>query len=135
MTTRAPDEQAGPAGRINIMQTWQILALALGPAGYGLGYGVPWVIDKVREPFRNPRRFAGPVVDRRTFRLVQRRVHRLVELEEWTRAHAGALALCVWLRQKRHEGSAGHRKRMNEALTTWTRLAAEYDPRAELADR
>lgn len=116
------------------MQTLQIFALALGPAGYGLGYGVPWLIDKIREPFRDPRRPAGVVVDRRTYRLVQRRVHRLVELEEWTQAREGALALCAWLRQKRHEGSRRHRERMNEALVKWTRLAAEYDPRAELPE-
>ncbi|MFC9250637.1 hypothetical protein [Amycolatopsis thailandensis] len=117
------------------MQSWQIIALAAGPAAYGIGYFGPWLFDKIREPFRDPRRPAGPVVDRRTYRLVQRRVARLVELEEWNRAQAGAHSLCAWLRQKRHEGSPRNRERMNAALATWTRLAAEYDPKAELVSK
>jgi hypothetical protein len=94
-----------------------------------VGAAIAW--DKLREPFRDPRTPCA-VVDMRTFRAAQRRVERLVAMEEWTTAYAGATAICIWLRSERHYGSRRRQQRLAAELERWTARKTEYNPAAAL---
>jgi hypothetical protein len=65
---------------------------------------------------------------RRTYRDAVRRVDRLVDVEDWTRAHAAAVAICTWLGSERHYGRARRRAWMTEDLARWTARAREMRP-------
>lgn len=94
-----------------------------------VGTAIAW--DKLREPFRDPRTPCA-VVDERTFRVARRRIERLVAIEEWTAAYAGATAICIWLKSERHFGSRRRQQRLAAELERWTARKTEYSPTATL---
>lgn len=110
-----------------------VLAL-LGPAGIGLVLGVVILIDRLREPHRDPRR-PCVVVDRRTFRDARRRVEKLAAAGDFSRAWAGCVAICTWLKSERHYGNARRRAWFAEQLATWTAQRAEFNPLATASDQ
>jgi hypothetical protein len=73
------------------------LLAALGPVTAGLVFGVVVLIDKLREPHRNPTH-PYPVVDARTYRRAQHRIARLEAAGQVGWARATRHACRVWLR-------------------------------------
>jgi hypothetical protein len=93
-----------------------------------VGLAIAW--DRLREPHRDIHR-PSVVVDQHTYRDTRRRVERLVAEHDWTRAHAGATAICVWLKSERHFGSRRRQIRLAADLQVWTARKSEYFPLAE----
>jgi phage gp16-like protein len=94
-----------------------------------IGTVIAW--DRLREPHRDIRN-PSVVVDRRTYRDTRRRVERLVAEHDWTRAHAGATAICEWLASERHYGTRRRQQRMAADLQICTARKAEYFPLASV---
>ncbi len=76
-----------------------IWAVLIGPAAMGLVFGAVVVVNRLREPHRDPRRPAA-VVDPRTYRDACRRVDRLLERGDVTHARIVITSICLWLRSR-----------------------------------
>lgn len=104
------------------------LALALvGPASVGVVMGGAVLWDRLRERHRDITR-PTVVVDARTYRDARRRVTRLVDAEDWTRAYRAATAICVWLGHERHYGRASRQRRLTADLAHWSARKQEMRP-------
>jgi hypothetical protein len=84
----------------------------------GAFFGVVVMVDRFREPRRDPRRVAA-VVDERTYRAACRRFDQLLQLGELVRARSTAIAIRCWLRSEIHTGRRSRRVRRAAQLEQW----------------
>ena len=80
--------------------------------------------------FFEGRRLGGPgkpivVVDRRTYRLAEKRIQEALDRGDLRRAHFGVVALRGWLRGEIHTGPKRRRAAYAHALEQWELRAAE----------
>jgi hypothetical protein len=90
-----------------------ILMVLAGPAAVGLVFAAAVVIDRIREPHRDPRGICA-VVDSRTLQRALRRADRLEqrgEVEDIIRARTLLHAANLWLRGEIHTGPKRRRAR------------------------
>jgi len=110
-----------------------LLPALLIPAGVIAVMGLVILFDRLREPHRDPRELCA-VVDRRTFRDATRRVDKLAAAGDFTRAWAGTVSICTWLKSERLYGSASRRAWFATQLEIWTARRAEFMPFAAVTE-